>query len=114
MKKKILIVDDDVRIVDKLATLLAGKYEILIASNGFDALERMNEGGVDVVLLDLRMPGLDGPGFVDELHKHRIQVPIVLMSANPNLPEQARALSIRHYLGKPFDIETLETMIDRL
>lgn len=114
MKKKVLIVDDDARIVEKLAALLAGKYEVLIASNGFDALERMNEGGIDVVLLDLRMPGLDGPGFVEELHKHRIQVPIVLMSANPNLAEQARALSIRHYLGKPFDIETVETLIDRL
>lgn len=112
MKKKILIVDDDPHIVDKLATLLAGKYDVSVASNGFDALEQLD--GANVVLLDLRMPGLDGPGFVEELHKHRIQVPIILMSANPNLPEQARALAIRHYLGKPFDIETLESMIDRL
>ncbi len=114
MKKRVLIVDDDPRIVDKLAMLLSSKYEVFVASNGFDALERMNDGGADVVLLDVRMPGLDGPGFVEELHKHRIQVPIVLMSANPNLPEQARALGVRHYLGKPFDIETVEALIERL
>jgi two-component system response regulator (stage 0 sporulation protein F) len=114
MKKKILIVDDDPRIVDKLAMLLSTKYEVFVASNGFDALERMNDGGADVVLLDIRMPGLDGPGFVQELHKHRIQVPIILMSANSNLAAQAKTLGIRHYLSKPFDIETVETLIDRL
>jgi two-component system response regulator (stage 0 sporulation protein F) len=114
VKKRVLIVDDDPRIVDKLATLLAMKYEVFVASNGFDALARMNDGGADVVLLDIRMPGLDGPGFVEELHKHRIQVPIILMSANPNLPAQAKTLAIRHYLSKPFDIETVETLIDRL
>ena len=113
-KKRVLIVDDDPHIVDKLALLLADKYEITTASNGFDALERISEGGADVVLLDVRMPGLDGPGFATELQKHRIHVPLILMSANPNLADQARRLGVRHYLSKPFDIETAETLIDRL
>lgn len=114
MKKRVLIVDDDPHIVDKLAVLLADKYEITTASNGFDALQRIDAGGVNVVLLDIRMPGLDGPGLVTELQKHRIQVPIILMSANPNLADQASSLGIRHYLSKPFDIETAEALIDRL
>ena len=114
MKKRVLIVDDDPRIVDKLAMLLSSKYEVFVASNGFDALERMNEGGADVLLVDVRMPGLDGPGFVQELQKHRVQVPVILMSANPNLAEQARALGVRYYLAKPFDIETAEALIERL
>jgi DNA-binding NtrC family response regulator len=113
-KKRVLIVDDDAPIVDKLSMLLGSKYETSTASNGFDALERINNGGADVVLLDVRMPGLNGPGFVEELHKHKIQVPIILMSANPDLPAQAKLLGIRHYLAKPFDIETAETLIDRL
>jgi len=100
--------------VDKLAMLLSSTDEVFVASNGFDALERMNDGGADVVLLDVRMPGLDGPGFVQEIQKHRVQVPVILMSANPNLAEQARALGIRHHLAKPFDLETAEALIDRL
>lgn len=114
MKKRILIVDDDARIIDKLAVLLGSKYETAVASNGFDALERINASDFDLVLLDLRMPGLDGAGFVDELAKHKIHIPIILMSANPNLPQQAKALGIRHYLPKPFDIETVEHLIDML
>jgi DNA-binding NtrC family response regulator len=112
-KKRVLIVDDDPRIVDKLATLLAARYDTRVASNGFDALTEVGKG-TDVILLDVRMPGLDGPGFVNELQQHRIQVPVILMSANPNLAETARSLGIRHYLGKPFDIETVEAIIDRL
>ena len=112
-KKRVLIVDDDPRLADKLATLLGARYETRSASNGFDALSEVNRG-VDVILLDLRMPGLDGPGFVNELQQHRIQIPVVLMSANPNLAETARTLGIRHYLAKPFDIETAEAIIDRL
>jgi DNA-binding response OmpR family regulator len=107
-------VDDDARIVDRLAMLLGARYETVVASNGFDALEQLNGDPFDVVLLDLRMPGLDGAGFVEELRLRKIQVPIILVSANPNLPAQARTLGISHYLAKPFDIERLEAMVETL
>lgn len=112
--KRILIVDDDARIVDRLAMLLGTRYEVMVASNGFDALAQLNSQSFDVVLLDLRMPGLDGAGFVQELQARRISVPIILISANPSLPAQARALGISHYLSKPFDIEQLEAMVETL
>jgi CheY-like chemotaxis protein len=112
-RKRVLIVDDDPRLADRLSTLLGSRYETRCASNGFDALAEVNRG-CDVILLDVRMPGLDGPGFVTELQKHRIQIPVILMSANPNLAETARSLGIRHHLSKPFDIETAEAIIDRL
>ena len=112
-RKRVLIVDDDPRLADRLSTLLGSRYDTRCASNGFDALAEVGKG-VDVILLDVRMPGLDGPGFVHELQQHRIQIPVVLMSANPNLGDTARSLGIRHYLPKPFDIETAEAIIDRL
>ncbi len=112
--KRILIVDDDARIVDRLAMLLGTKYEALVASNGFDALRFLDDQSFDVILLDLRMPGLDGAGLVQELQNRRIHVPIILISANPNLPAQAKSLGISHYLSKPFDIERLEAMVETL
>lgn len=112
--KRILIVDDDARIVDRLAMLLGTRYEVAVASNGFDALAQLNSQSFDVVLLDLRMPGLDGAGFVQELQARRMIVPIILISANPSLPAQARTLGISHYLSKPFDIEQLEAMVETL
>jgi DNA-binding NtrC family response regulator len=111
--KRVLIVDDDPHIPEKLAVLFTGRYHFAVASNGFDALQHLGRETFDVILLDLRMPGLDGKGLVAELRAHRIQLPIILMSANPNLPAEARALGISQYLAKPFDIEALEQMIER-
>ena len=114
MKKRILVVDDDPRIVDRLVTLLSGTHEAVAASNGFDALHRIDGHAFDLVLLDLRMPGLDGKGFIEALQQRKNPVPIVLMSANPNLPEQARRLGVMRYLSKPFDVDQLEAMIEQL
>jgi two-component system response regulator GlrR len=112
--QRILIVDDDTRIVDRLATLLAPRYETVTASTGFDALARIDEGRVDAILLDLKMPGLDGPGLVQELQKRDVAVPIILVSANPDLPARARALGIPRWLAKPFAYDELEILLDGL
>jgi DNA-binding NtrC family response regulator len=112
--RRILIVDDDPSIVDKLARLLGGKYEVAVASNGFEALKRLNADGCDLILLDLRMPGLDGAGLVNDLRAHGFEMPIIIMSAGANLAAQAAALGVANYLAKPFDIEQLEEMIARL
>ena len=114
MRKRILVVDDDARIVDRLVTLLSGTYEAVAASNGFDALKRIDGNVFDLVLLDLRMPGLDGKGFIEALQARKSPVPIVLMSANPNLPAQARQLGVTRYLSKPFDVDQLEALIEQL
>lgn len=111
--KRVLIVDDDPHIPEKLAVLFTGRYEFAVASNGFDALQQLGRQSFDVILLDLRMPGLDGKGLVGELRAHRIHVPIILLSANPNLAGEAKAMGIPLYLPKPFDIEALEQMIER-
>ena len=112
--KRILIVDDDARIVESLRTLLAPRYETAAASTGFDALKAMDAGRVDAVVLDLRMPGLDGKGFVDELHQRGMHPPLILMSANPNVADQAQVLGAADFLVKPFEIERLEDLLERL
>ena len=112
--QRILIVDDDTRIVDRLATLLSPRFEAVVASTGFDALARIDEGSVDAILLDLKMPGLDGPGLVQELQQRDVVVPIILISANPDLPARARALGIPRWLAKPFAFDELEALLDGL
>ena len=112
--KRILVVDDDARIVERLVTLLSDRHVAVAASNGFDALKHLDADTFDVMLLDVRMPGLDAPGLIDALKSRQHQVPIILMSANPNLPERARQLGITRYLVKPFEVEQLEALIDRI
>jgi DNA-binding NtrC family response regulator len=112
--KRILVVDDDPSIVGKLSRLLVGKYEIGVASNGFEALKRLDAARFDVMLLDLRMPGLDGAGLVHELRAHGLEMPTIVMSAYADVAGQAHELGVKNYLAKPFDIERLEAMIDDL
>ncbi|HEY2804969.1 MAG TPA: response regulator [Gemmatimonadales bacterium] len=112
--KRILIVDDDSDTVERLGVLLADRYQTDSASNGFDALAQLNRQAYDMVLLDIRMPGLDGPGLIKLLQERRIPVPIVLMSANPDLSALARRLGVSLSLTKPFPVERLEAIIDQL
>lgn len=111
--KRILIVDDDRDFSESLASLLKEKYEIASASNGFSAMAKVGKGAVDLILLDLIMPGLDGPGFLEEVRKERPELPVILVSAVGDLAARARTLEIEDFLVKPVDIATLETVIRR-
>lgn len=113
MKRKVLIVDDDADIASQLSVLLERHYDTAVASNGFEALRKLDEAPADVILLDLRMPGLNGPGFVDELKRRRQNTRFILISANPDVSSQAQRLGAAGYLAKPFDIESLEAMIEK-
>jgi len=112
--KRLLIVDDDAAIVGKLKVLLEGKYEVVVASNGFDALRRLDAGRCDLMLLDLRMPGLDGPGLLADLKNRGASLPVIVMSASVDLKERARTMGVEHALTKPFDIEHLEALVEKL
>jgi DNA-binding response OmpR family regulator len=112
--KKILIVDDDSEILESLATLLREKYEVAVASNGFGALEKVKEKEYDLILLDFRMPGLDGAGVVRALQESGNRTKILLMSASTNVAQHAHGLSVADYVGKPFHIDVLEAKIERL
>jgi DNA-binding response OmpR family regulator len=112
--KRILLVDDDPDITASLYHLLREKYDVGIASNGFAAIDKLRETDYDLILLDLLMPGLDGPGLVDALHERGTTTPILLISASRSAAEKARILKATDYLLKPFNIEELEEKIERL
>ncbi len=112
--KRILIVDDDSEIRGSLATLLAEKYEVAVASDGFAALEKLKREDYDLILLDLLMPGMDGAGFVHALEGSGKRTPILLMSAVTYIAKHAQGLSVADYVAKPFDMGELEAKIERL
>lgn len=74
MAKKILIVEDEISLSDAYHMLLKqAKYDVVVAHDGKDALEKIKAHDPDLILLDLRMPVLDGVGFLKEydlVHKH--------------------------------------------
>lgn len=112
--KRVLIVDDDADIRDSLAMLLADRYRVVTAADGREALAVVQDGGADVVLLDLMMPVMSGEELVRELRRRGCAVPVALISAARDLPGIARQLGVGDYIVKPFDLPALERLIARL
>jgi CheY-like chemotaxis protein len=101
----VLVVDDDLSL-RVLATIVLARegYSPTAVSGTLRALERIAEGGVDVVLTDLLMPGLDGFDLLHALRATRLAPPAVAMTASADDDLIARALSLgaRSVVRKPF------------
>ena len=77
----ILIVDDESDVVDMLADELESeKFVASKASNGIEAVLRVLDGGIDVVLMDIRMPGLDGIGALRIIHRIDPKLPVIMFT----------------------------------
>ncbi len=107
----ILIIEDDEGVGPSIAHLLRDEgYQVEVAANGLVALERLRSDPLpSLILLDLMMPGMDGIEFrVRQLSDARISsVPVVLISARPDVAIRAKELLISDYLPKPMNFEEL-------
>ena len=112
----VLAVDDDSRVLDVYQAILEARYEVLTAANGRAALEILQSRTVDVVLLDMLMPGLNGLGVLEALKRLGIETNVVMVSgANDTLSAfEALRLGASDYLSKPFDVGHLHQVIRRL
>jgi CheY-like chemotaxis protein len=110
---KVLIVDDepDIRRIAKLGLSRVGGMEVVEAANGAEALVRAKEDKPDAVLLDVMMPGLDGPSTLARLREDPATsgIPVVFLTAKAIVAELERlkVLGAAGVLTKPFDPMTL-------
>jgi two-component system response regulator AtoC len=105
MAQRILIVDDDDALRESLELILGAEgYTVLSAASGEEALTRLEDVPVDVVLCDLRMPGLDGFELIPQIARKLPGTPIILMSAHgtEDLAVEAIQRGAYDYLAKPF------------
>ena len=104
----VLVVDDERDIRSAVAEMLELEgYEVDEAANGADALEQVERHPPDVILLDMRMPILDGWGFAAELRRRGKQIPIVVMTAARDAARWADEIAANGALDKPFGFEDL-------
>jgi two-component system response regulator AtoC len=105
VSERVLIVDDDDSLRESLDLVLSAEgYEVLGAGDGTEALEILREVPVEIVLCDLRMPGIDGLELLPELAKRSPDATLILMSAygTEDLAIEAMRRGAYDYLAKPF------------
>lgn len=117
---RILVVEDDAALSDVVCTFLRGEgYECVPAFSGTEALLAQkgalnNNDAVDLVILDLMLPGIPGEELIGRLREHAPELPIVVTSAKGTLGDRVGVLRLgaNDYLVKPFDLEELQARIE--
>ncbi|HEX6938043.1 MAG TPA: sigma-54 dependent transcriptional regulator [Longimicrobiales bacterium] len=102
---KVLVVDDETSILDTLQILLRGEgFEVAVAKSGREALDRFDEISPDVVLTDIRMPGVSGLDLLAAVRERDPETPVILMTAQASLQSAVQAVNqgAYYYLQKPF------------
>jgi len=113
----ILVVEDD-RNTRKLmeAVLLQNGYEVFSAADGIDALDQMDNHHIDLIVLDLMMPRMDGYEFIDILRKGSCNLPILMVTARETPADKKKGflLGTDDYMVKPVDEEEMVLRITAL
>ena len=112
---RLLLVDDDIRLLDSLRELLNGLgYKLTLASSGKEAVGHLARLKFDLILLDLRLPDMNGCQIMDFLKEHEIDAHVIVLSGDTTI--EAAISALEHgafgYLRKPYDPRELLKLID--
>ena len=121
--KKILVVEDalDIQMVTRISLEKKGGFEVEVCSSGAEALEKAETFNPDLILLDVMMPGMDGPTTLGSLRNLPTlgKTPVIFMTAKVQPQEVAHYIDLGaiNVIAKPFDpmtlAETIQSMWDK-
>lgn len=106
-RPRVLVVDDEASIRDLLSkTLSLADYDVEVASDGLDALDRVRTGGYSLLITDLKMPGLDGLSVISAARQLDARLPVVVITgfSTEDSAIEAANLGVSGYLTKPFEV----------
>jgi len=107
-ERPILVVDDDPTILATVSEVLDMEgFAVMTATNGAEALVAVDQTVPSLVLLDMRMPVLDGWGFMRAVRERGLTLTVVVMTAAADARRWGREIGAEGVLAKPFDIDEL-------
>ncbi len=116
-KPRLLLVDDDKNTLDGLVKILSRDgFPVSGVQSGYEALDLLSEKKYDVVLTDIKMPGMGGLSLIHEVRKRKTPVAIVVITAysSEKTAEEVTRCGADYFLKKPVNIEELELILERL
>ena len=111
---RILVVDDEAPVREVLTEYFATEgYAVEAATSGLEALSAVSGGRADLVLLDVRMPGLDGVQVLRRIRELTDSVPVIMVTANEDISLARKTLMLGafDYVAKPFDFDYLDRAV---
>jgi excisionase family DNA binding protein len=106
-RPRVLVVDDEATIRDLLAkTLALAEYDVDVAPDGRSALDRMRLSAYDLLIVDLKMPGMDGLAVIREARRYKADLPVIIITgfSTESSAIEAVNLGVAGYLTKPFRV----------
>ena len=117
MRKKILVVDDEMTICLLLENFLSEEYDVISFNDGINALEWLEGNLPDLIISDIEMPNMDGYEFLVQVRDRGFtkHTPIIMLSAKSESKERIKCykLGAQDYLTKPFNPEELEELVKK-
>ena len=114
---KILVIDDEPGIRDLLDTLLRRKgYDVVLAENGWKGLELFRRERPDVIVLDLKMPEMDGLTVLQQVRSLDPKTPVIILTGagTAETEQRVRAMGVTEYVEKEFSLHLLGDSLKRL
>ena len=114
---KILVVDDEEGARELFNTILTDEgYEVTLANDGRDALSCMQGNSFDLVVTDIKMPGMDGLQLLQELRKAGSQADVIMVTAYGEVESYLKAMSLgaAEYINKPIRIKELKRIVNKV
>lgn len=115
MKKRVLLIDDEVGIRTSLKMVLEPAYEVLSAGDGEEGLALFRSGCPDLILLDILLPGVDGLAVLKTIRSEDARTSVIMLTASTTVKTAVEAMKIgaADYITKPFDVEELRLNVAR-
>lgn len=115
-EKKIVVVDDDESIRKTFFLILHQNYQVYLAKDSKEALQRFKNAKIDLIIADFKLPDMNGLEMIAKFREAGYQGEIILISAFPDLVkvDDLKNLSISHFFVKPLDLDALNRSIGHL
>ena len=115
MQKRILVVDDDKMNLRRTSLILEKQYDVLWAESGQEALDKLKGEKVDLILMDIAMPGMNGIEAFERIKESGMDIPVIFLTASGHEDNVMTAIRMgaANYLKKPYTLPNLLARVEK-